>query len=164
MQMEASGPYRVFLPASLLAEPRGRKLVGGAAAFLVTAVCFLVATFAGFLATVFLDAALLVTAVCLGAATFEPGALVFDDDPTAGDFGPWVFLAAVACLDAVLRPLLLPTTLRTPGPGIRLDSSPESQRTVRSWSCVAVTTPTRRPAFKDATSIRSPTSGIPITS
>jgi hypothetical protein len=51
------------------------------------------------------------------------------------------------------------TTLRTPGPGTKLVSSPVLQRTSIIGPFTAVTTPDRGPAFDD-TSIRSPTAAM----
>jgi hypothetical protein len=48
----------------------------------------------------------------------------------------------------------------TPGPGIKLVSSPVSQSTVTIWPLTAVTRPERVPPFLDATSTLWPTSAI----
>jgi hypothetical protein len=68
--------------------------------------------------------AFLAIAVCLGTEGVEPDIWVFEGGLSVGDFEGWVFLVAVACFDAGLRPRPLATTLSTPGPGIRLVCSP----------------------------------------
>ena len=85
----------------------------------------------------------------------EPAALAFLTAPVA----PEVVEGVRA--DGVRRRLV--TTLRTPGPGMRLVSPPVSHRTVITAPLTAVTTPDRGSPF-DATAIRSPTSAISISS
>jgi hypothetical protein len=82
----------------------------------------------------------------------------------AEDFAPEARLAVltrarVVCPVDTDRVRLRPTTLRTPGPGIRLVCSPVFQRTVIIEPFTEVTTPARGPDL-DVTSTRSPTTVI----
>src|ERR1700726_3184640 len=116
MGIDGRGYYRSLLPAAVRAESGLTVFVG--AAFLAVADG--------------LGVAFLAMAVCRVTETVEPDTRVFDDGLGVGDFEGWVFLVAVACFDAGLRPRPLATTLSTPGPGIRLVCPPESQRTLIS--------------------------------
>ena len=138
----------------------------------VDAFCFLVLfgtlTPAAFLAAAFFDTSDLAGAVRLtsdvvlvlagfffAARLFEVAAL-FGFGDLARDLG------AGACLRLPVRvdsDRLRPTTLRTPGPGTRLDSSPVLHRTVSIEPFTAVTEPDRGPDL-DVTSIWSPTTVI----
>jgi len=101
----------------------------------------------------FLATGLLPTGAFLATPLREPAALVF----LAAAVGPEV--VGRVCEDGVRRWLV--TTLRTPGPGMRLVSTPVSHRTVIMAPLTAVTTPNRGFPL-DATAIRSPTSAISI--
>jgi hypothetical protein len=173
---DGRGYYRALLPVPVRGESRRGVFVGAAffaaadalvVGFLALVVGFLalVIAFSGLVvAFVALVGGFLAEAVCCFTETVEPDTRVLDDGLRVGDFESWVFSVAVACLDAGLRPWPLAITLSTPGPGIRLVCSPESQRTVMSVSLIAATVPVRGPDFDEATSMRSPISGIPISS
>ena len=100
-----------------------------------------------------LDEVPLATGFLPGATFLESAALAF----LAAAVAPEVVGRVRA--DGVRRRLA--TTLRTPGPGMRLVSSPVSHRTVLMAPLTAVTTPGRGTPF-DATAIRSPTSAISV--
>jgi hypothetical protein len=108
MGIDGRGYYRALLPAAVRGESWLGVFVG--AAFLAVADA--------------LGVAFLAMAVYRVAETVDPDTRVFDDGLGVSDFDGWVFLVAVACFDAGLRPRPLAITLSTPGQGSGLFAHP----------------------------------------
>ncbi|MGO9873766.1 MAG: hypothetical protein ACLPVY_08190 [Acidimicrobiia bacterium] len=159
---------RVFLAAFLTAAFRAAA-VFDAADLVVTCRFFFGFLTAAFTAVPFFAgpdfavAARLTDDLVLVAARFRAGLRVeVAFLRVAGDFAvrtrPPPRARFVAALDTDPE-RLRPTTLRTPGPGIRLVSSPVLQRTLIIEPFTAVTNPTRVREL-EVTSTRSPTTAI----
>lgn len=109
-------------------------------------------------------AAFVVTGAFLGeflVLAFVPASRFDVFDAKAGVAVVTRFAALPVAFGLPSAPRVRPTTLSVPGPGTKLDSSPDGQRTLSMFPRTSVTTPRRGtcPTFVAANSIWSPTAG-----